>query len=47
MVDGSLRDWEWYQTYFESLKEEYAKLRIAILHITAPRETVFARAEVR
>lgn len=47
MVDGSLRDWEWYQGYFDSLKKDYAKLRIAILHITAPRETVFERAKKR
>ena len=46
LVDGSLWDYEWYQEYFTSLREKYPALRIAILHITAPREAVFERAAV-
>ena len=47
LVDGSLRDYAWYRGYFKSLREEYGGLlRIAILHITAPREVVFERAAV-
>merc|ERR1719203_109666 len=47
LVDGSLWDYKWYQKYFESLRKEYPILRLAILHITAPREAVFARAASR
>merc|ERR1712127_857015 len=47
LVDGSLWDYEWYQEYFTSLREKYPALRIAILHITAPREAVFERAAAR
>jgi len=47
LVDGSLRDWGWYREYFELLRGSYSSLRIGILHIMAPREAVFARAESR
>jgi predicted kinase len=46
LVDGSLWDHDWYREYFEQLKKNYGNLRIAILHITAPREAVCARAKV-
>jgi predicted kinase len=46
LVDGSLRDWEWYAEYFKRLKKEYKKLRIAILYVSAPREVIFERAKV-
>jgi predicted kinase len=46
LVDGSLRDWSWYKSYFERLRNEFPALRIAILHITAPRDAVFQRAAV-
>lgn len=46
MQDGSLRDSDWYQTYFERLRREFPKVRQAIIHVTAPREAVFQRAEV-
>lgn len=47
LVDGSLRDAQWYQDYFKSLKKEYKVLRIAIVHITAPRDAIFERAKNR
>jgi len=47
LVDGSLRDADWYKGYFEQLKKSYGDLRIAILHVTAPRDAVFARAKHR
>lgn len=47
LVDGSLRDWSWYKSYFERLRNEFPALRIAILHITAPRDAVFQRAADR
>lgn len=48
LVDGSLNDAEWYHDYFQDLRRDYGKygLRIGILHITAPRDAVFERAEV-
>jgi predicted kinase len=47
LVDGSLRDSEWYKSYFERLLEEFPNLRQAIVHVTAPREAVFQRAAAR
>lgn len=47
LVDGSLRDWEWYHQYFIDLKTEYDRYQIAILHITASREVVFERVKHR
>ena len=51
MVDGSLKDLDWYQRYFERLRRKYSKegnnLRIGILHITAPRDAIIERARVR
>lgn len=47
LVDGSLWDHEWYEEYFGTLREKYPILRIAILHITAPREAVLERAASR
>ena len=44
LVDGSLRDHEWYRKYFASLRGKYKKLRIAILHIIAPADSIFERA---
>lgn len=47
LVDGSLRNAQWYRQHFAELRKQYPNLRIAILHITAPREAVFERALVR
>lgn len=47
LVDGSLRDWEWYAEYFDQLRKTYKKLRIAILYVSAPRDVIFERAKVR
>lgn len=47
LVDGSLRDSDWYQVYFKRLRDEFPNLRLAILHVTAPREAVFQRAASR
>lgn len=46
LVDGTLRDAEWYRLYFQELRAEYPSIRIAILHVVAPREAVLKRAEV-
>lgn len=47
LVDGSLRDSNWYQDYFKNLRDDYPSLKIGIIHVTAPREAVIERAEER
>ena len=47
LVDGSLRDVDWYDNYFQQLRQKYPGIQIAILHVTAPREAVLERAAVR
>jgi Zeta toxin len=47
LVDGSLRDYEWYTEYFARLRRDYPSFSIAILHITAPRQAVLERAKNR
>jgi predicted kinase len=46
IVDGSLRCASWYREYFARLRVEFPVLRIAIIHVTAPRASVFQRAAV-
>ncbi|CAJ1913409.1 unnamed protein product [Cylindrotheca closterium] len=47
LVDGSLRDSDWYTLYFKRLREDFPHVRQAIIHVTAPREAVFQRAASR
>jgi predicted kinase len=49
LVDGSLRRASWYREHFARLRKDFNHLglRIAIIHVTAPREAVFQRAAVR
>ena len=46
MVDGSLRNAEWYKTYFKRLRADFPMLRLGIIHVTAPKEAIFQRAKV-
>ena len=46
LVDGSLRDWRWYERYFAQLKRDYASVKISILHVDAPRDSIIERARV-
>lgn len=46
IVDGSLRRASWYCDYFARLRRDFPHLRIAIIHVTAPREAVFKHAAV-
>jgi len=46
LVDTSLRDHQWYQLYFQRIRKEYPRTKLSILYVDAPREAVFARAEV-
>jgi hypothetical protein len=47
VVDGSLRDRNWYASWFGRVRAEFPQYRIAILMITASRERIYARAEKR
>jgi hypothetical protein len=47
LVDGSLRDAAWYKQYFMQLRMNYSDIRLALIHVTAPREAVFRRAAER
>lgn len=47
LIDGSLQDVVWRLRQFEKLKSIYPKLRIALLHVTAPLDVIVERCEVR
>ena len=47
LVDGSLRDHEWYALHFDELRRMHPNLRIAILHVTAPRSAIYENVEAR
>ena len=47
LVDGSLKDATWYENYFVKLRETYPKLKIGIIHVTAPTEAIFERVQQR
>ena len=46
LVDGSLRDAEWYRHYFDRIRKDFPVVKIAIIQVSAPREAVFQRAAV-
>ena len=46
LVDGSLRRASWYRQYFCRLRKEFPGIRLAIIHVTAPRDAIFQRASV-
>ena len=47
LVDGSLRDVNYYQQLFDRIHEQFPRYRIALLHVTADREVVRERARQR
>lgn len=47
LVDGSLRNAEWYKQYILSLHAKFPKLRFAIIHVTASEYTIFERVAKR
>lgn len=47
LIDGSLRDAEWYRFYITSLRQQFPTLKIAILYVTASVETILKRAHKR
>lgn len=46
LVDGSLRDAEWYESYFTTLRYAYPRLKLGIIHVTAPAEDIIERVKV-
>uniref|UniRef100_A0A7S1X8C5 Zeta toxin domain-containing protein n=2 Tax=Tetraselmis chuii TaxID=63592 RepID=A0A7S1X8C5_9CHLO len=47
LVDGSLRDVDWYSGLMDRIRAEFPRYRIAILHVHAKKETILQRAERR
>jgi hypothetical protein len=47
LVDGSLRDRDWYARWFGRVRAEFPQYRIAIVLVTASRERVYERAKKR
>jgi Zeta toxin len=47
LVDGSLKDAAWYENYFRSLRLNYPKLKIGIIHVTAPTDAILERIKER
>lgn len=46
VLDGSLQDAAWYEEFDARLREKYPELKIAVIHVTAPFETILQRASV-
>lgn len=46
LVDGSLREASWYEIFFDKLRAKYPHVRLAIIHVSAPKELVLKRASV-
>jgi hypothetical protein len=47
LVDGSLRNGEWYLQYFKDLRKTFPSVRIAIIHVCADMNQVLYRAKQR
>jgi hypothetical protein len=47
LVDGSLRDVNYYESLFRRIRREYPQYRIGIIHITATRDVILERATSR
>ena len=47
LIDGSLRDAEWYLQYITNIKTHYPSIKIAIIHVTASEQTVLERCRLR
>ena len=47
VIDGALESPEWRKQQFETLRTQYPNLKLAILHITAPRDVILQRCRVR
>ncbi len=47
LVDGSLRDHEWYENYFSDLRHSFPGIHLAIIHVTAPIDVINRRVKAR
>ena len=47
LVDGSLRDVQWYQTLFQRILTEFPNYRISILYVSATKDVILNRAQSR
>jgi len=47
LVDGSLRNWEWQQTFLQDVRDRFPEYRIGIFYVYASKETVKRRCEKR
>lgn len=47
LVDGSLKDAEWYLHYIASLRRDFPRLKIAIIHVKASEASILARCRRR
>ena len=47
LVDGSLRDHEWYENYFSDLRHSFPGIQLAIIHVTAPIDVINRRVKAR
>mmetsp|Transcript_28870 Transcript_28870/g.69574 ORF Transcript_28870/g.69574 Transcript_28870/m.69574 type:complete len:436 (+) Transcript_28870:68-1375(+) len=46
-VDGSLRDWKWYERELQRIRTQYPQYRIAIISISAPEELIESNIKKR
>ena len=46
-IDGSLRDGEWYESLFNTIREDYPCYKICIIHVTAKPDIILDRAKRR
>jgi hypothetical protein len=46
-IDGSLKDWKWYESVFDDIHERHPLYRIAIFYVYCSEDVVFQRAERR
>jgi predicted ABC-type ATPase len=47
LVDGSLRDAEWYSKYIKDIRLQFPHINIGILYVTATKDTILQRAADR
>ena len=47
IIDGSLRNFQWYSNYFPTLRQLFSSLHIGIIYITSSLNTILQRAKER
>lgn len=47
IVDGSLKDWQWYSQYMNQLRNTFPRLKLAIIHVVTSLDTAVSRASRR